>query len=98
MPIDSPQTYGEWFFSQAWEKDQFWSEEQEKALSPIAATLIDGMTGYDELPTYIKAFMQPLKKPPSPGLDNAISRFVAQVGSGLAQRVLGHELKDFDML
>lgn len=96
MAIDNPQTYGEWFFNQNLEKDQVWSEEQEKALSPTVQSLLTSMAGYNDLPDYVRAFLEPLGSPPSPGFDNAISRFVGQVCSGLAQRVLGHELKDFD--
>jgi len=40
--------------------------------------------------------LESLKQPSDPGWENPLARFVSNVGSGLMNRVLGHEVKEFD--
>jgi len=94
--IDSPQTYADWYWAKSVEAQQLRSEEYEKTLAPIAAALINALPNIGELPPYMAVFLDAIKTPTAPALDNVLTRFLADVGSGLAQRVLGHEVKEFD--
>lgn len=96
MAIESPQTYGDWYWLQSLEAVRARSEEYEKTLAPIAASLINSLPNIGELPPYMSVFLDAIKAPTAPALDNVLTRFLADVGSGLAQRVLGHEVKEFD--
>lgn len=94
--LDSPQTYGEWFWQKSLFALQDRSEQYEKTLAPMLDTLFSKMPEIDKLPPYISDFIKSITTPTAPDLDNVLWRFLAEVGGGVANRILGHELKDFD--
>lgn len=96
MALDSPTTFSDWYWADQIEADKARSEEIEKSLAPVAQVLLDSLAGVGELPPNLTAFLNQLKAPTAPDWDNVLVRFVANVGSGLAQRILGHEIKEFD--
>lgn len=96
MAIETPQTYADWYWKMSVEAQQARSEQYEKSLTPIAQSILAGMPNLDDLPPYISAFLRELTTPTAPDWDNVLIRFVSDIGSGLAQRVLGHEVREFD--
>ena len=96
MSLESPLTYAEWYWGKGLDKDLARSESYEKTLAPIVSGLINSLPVIGEIPPYVATFLNAMKSPGSPDWDNVLIRFLGEVGAGLAQRVLGHELKDFD--
>ena len=96
MAIESPSTYAEWYWANSVEASRFRSEEYEKTLAPIASAIIAGLPNLEKLPPAIHALLTAISTPTAPDLDNVLFRFLAQVGGGVAQRILNHEIKDFD--
>jgi hypothetical protein len=96
MALDSPQTFSDWYWLDSVQAQQQRSEDIEKTLAPVAQAFIDSLAGISDLPPHFMSFINSLKSPAAPDWDNVLVRFVADVGSGLAQRILGHEIKEFD--
>lgn len=96
MAIDSPQTYAEWYWSNSLDALRARAEDYEKTLAPIANSIVSGLPNLSDLPPYISAFLSSITTPTAPDLDNVLVRFVADIGAGLAQRILGHEVREFD--
>ena len=96
MALESPATYAEWYWKTSVDASLARSESYEKTLAPIASNLLSSLPDIGELPPYLANFLDAIKNPTAPDLDNVLCRFLADVGSGLAQRVLGHEVKGFD--
>lgn len=96
MAIDSPSTFSDWYWLDQIDAQKVRSEEIEQALAPVTQALLDSLSGIGELPPAITSFLNSIKAPSAPDWDNVLVRFVANVGSGLAQRILGHEIKEFD--
>lgn len=97
MPdFESPSTYAEWYWATQLDVQRARSMDYEKALSPIAAGIINGLPNINELPPFLYDLLKGISEPPAPDWDNSIVRFVSDIGAGLAQRILGHEVKEFD--
>jgi len=96
MALESPQTYAEWFWRSSLDAQYARSESYEKTLNPVLSSLIGNLPNIGELPPYLSSFLNSIITPTSPDWDDVLIRFVADIGAGLAQRVLGHEVKDFD--
>jgi hypothetical protein len=96
MALDSPSTFSDWYWADQIEADKARSEEIEASLAPVAQAFIDSLAGIGELPPNLAAVLNQLKAPTAPDWDNVLVRFVSNVGAGLAQRILGHEIKEFD--
>jgi len=96
MALDSPATFSDWYWLDSVQAQEQRAESIEKALAPITQALIDSVAGISDLPPYMKSFLDSIKAPSAPDWDNVLVRFVANVGSGLANRILGHEIKEFD--
>jgi len=96
MALESPQTYAEWFWRSSLDAQYARSESYEKALSPVLSSLIGNLPNIGELPAYLSSFLNSIITPTTPDWDDVLIRFVADIGAGLAQRVLGHEVKEFD--
>lgn len=96
MALDSPSTFSDWYWADSVQAQEVRAESIEKALSPVTQALIDSLVDIGELPPHIASFLNSIKAPTAPDWDNVLIRFVANVGSGIAQRILGHEIKEFD--
>lgn len=96
MAIENPTTFSDWYWLDSVEAQKTRSEAIEKSLAPVAQALIDSLAGMGELPPNFAALLNSLKAPTAPDWDNVLVRFVSNVGAGLAQRILGHEIKEFD--
>jgi len=96
MGVESPQTYGEWFWAQSLDASRARTDEYEKVLAPIAASVISGLPNVGELPPHLGQLLFAIASPTAPALDNVLFRFLAELGGGVAQRILGHEIRDFD--
>lgn len=94
--IGNPQTYAEWYWNTSTEASKFLADEHEKVLAPIASDLISNIPAISKLPNYLQEFLGVFRSPPAPSLDNPLFRFVGNIGSGLANRLLGHEVREFD--
>ena len=97
MPdIENPQTYAEWFWKNSVDATELRAEHIEKTLSPLTAEIFNLIPDIDDIPPILKTFMDSLIEPSDPGFENVLVRFVSNVGTGLMNRVLGHEVKEFD--
>jgi hypothetical protein len=96
MAIDTPSTFSDWYWLDSVEAQRTRADEIEKTLSPFVAAIVDSFSSVEGMPPAIKAFFDTMKAPPAPDWNDTIVRFLANVGSGLAERVLGHEIKEFD--
>jgi len=96
MTIESPATYAEWFWANSLDAAKARSESYEKSLAPIAQSIVSGLPNISDLPPFISAFLTSIVTPTAPDWDNVLIHFIGEVGAGLAQRILGHEIKDFD--
>jgi len=96
MAIDAPATYAEWYWANSLDALRKRAEDYEKSLAPIAQGIVKGLPTFEGLPPYIENFLTALVTPTSPDWDTCIIRFMSEVGAGLLQRVLGHEIREFD--
>lgn len=94
--IQNPQTYAEWWWKNSVDASELNAEHIEKVLSPVAAELLSMIPTDVELPPVFASLIEGLREPKDPGWDNVLVRFVSNVSSGLLNRVLGHEIKEFD--
>lgn len=91
MAIDSPQTYGDWYWAQSLEAALARATEYEKTLAPIAADVINGLIDTSDIPPYVALLLQTIKSPTAPALDNVITRFLGDAASGIVGKVAeGH--------
>lgn len=88
MSIESPGTYGEWYWKNKVDADTFFGDETESVLSPVAAELINTLPGYDKLPEAVKSFLSQLTAPSS----FAWGTILSSLGGGVANNVLGNAL------
>lgn len=96
MAIENPQTYAEWFWNNSVQAVNMKAEQVEKTLKPVVQTIVNGLPDFTDLPPAIRSYFNAISNPTAPDWDNVLVRFVADLGSGIAQRVLGHEIKEFD--
>lgn len=96
MTIESPSTFGEYYWGKALDKDIARSEKYEKTLSPFVRDVINNFPNREELPPYLSSLFNSISSPTEPDLDTIQFRFLANIASGVAQRILGHEIKEFD--
>ncbi len=96
MSIENPISYAEWYWNKSVDAAELRAEHVEKVLSPIASDILKLIPSDVELPPVFASMIEGLSNPQDPGWDNCLVRFVGDVGSGLLNRVLGHEVKGFD--
>lgn len=96
MTLESPTTYGDYYWGKALDKDLARSEKYEQTLSPMVQDIVENIPNIEELPPYISSFLHAISTPTEPDLDTIQFRFLANVASGLGQRILGHEIKEYD--
>jgi hypothetical protein len=96
MGLESPQTYGEFYWKQSTEATLLIEEQFEKQLAPILQGLVDGLPMEAHLPPMVDSFVQAIIHPKSPGFFNTLARGSAEVYAGVMNRIFNHELKSFD--
>jgi len=96
MSIENPISYAEWYWKHSVDAVNLHAEDVEKVLAPIANDILSIIPDSVELPASFASMIEGLRNPQDPGWDNCLVRFVGDVGSGLLNRVLGHEVKGFD--
>lgn len=68
MPLNSPTTYGEWYWSQQVEASKAFDETLEQVYAPLFAAIKDSIPAFAEIPAYLSQFISALAEPPHPGL------------------------------
>lgn len=68
MPLNSPTTYGEWYWSQQVEASKAFDETLEQVYAPFFAAIKDSIPAFAEIPAYLSQFISALAEPPHPGL------------------------------
>lgn len=96
MAIDSPATYAEWYWKNSVDASLYHSEELEKTFTPTVSGIVSHLQTVEELPDYVRSFLSDFQTPKHPGWETCWVRFLAEIGGGLTNRVLNHELKGFD--
>jgi len=80
MALESPATYGEWYWRMSLDAANALSEEYEKSFAPIVSGLIAELTAEEALPASLKAYYAMLASPPSPGWHDAQRAFMGVMG------------------
>lgn len=96
MAIDTRATFSDWYWYSSVEATELRALNIETALSPVTSDIINNIPESDKLPTYLKSMLQNIAKPEQPSWDNCLVRFVSNVGNSLLERILGHEIKEYD--
>ena len=97
MPdIENPTTYCEWYWKNSVDATLLRSTSYEKTLAPFIADAYASIPAEVVIPPFIKRFMDAVSSPKQPDFDSSVVRMASDIGSGLLQRVLGHEVKEFD--
>lgn len=76
MGLDSPKTFGEYYWSKQVDASKFFADDSEKQISPYIAGLLDDIPLIDEFPSGLKRFVNALAEPSS----FAFLPFMAGVG------------------
>jgi len=83
MSIESPSTYGEWYWAQQVEAEQAFDESIEQVLAPSFAGLLGDIPEISDLPPGVQGMLRTLGEPSSPGLAGfltaAAGEFTAEV-------------------
>jgi len=91
VAIESPLTYGDWYWAQSLDASRARAEDYEKTLAPIAAGVIDGLIDTGDIPPYVALLLQTMKSPTAPAFDNVITRFLGDAASTIIGKVAdGH--------
>ena len=96
MAIESPQTYGEWFWANSLEAVNAKSASYEKTLAPFITDAMASIAGVEGIPAWLINLMSAMQAPSKPDWDTSVVRFISETAAGLGQRILGHEIKEFD--
>ena len=67
MGIDSPKTFGDYYWAKQVEAQAAFDEQLESAYAPYFRDLFTGLPDIPELPTGLRSFLQILAEPPSAG-------------------------------
>lgn len=68
MAVESPETYGDFYFASQLEASKLMDEQTEFALAPYFAGLLGSIPELSELPNGIETFLRSLAEPPSAGM------------------------------
>jgi len=88
MTIESPSTYGEWYWAQGFDAQKAFDESIEQAVSPSVAGMLSDIPDISELPVGIQNFLHVLAEPHSAGLGGLISLTGAEFGAELLKEAL----------
>jgi len=87
MAIDSPETYGDYYWAMQVEAAKMFDESIEQAVSPYFAGLLGELPDFSEKWPGIQGFIRGLTEPPSPGmgglLTSAAGEFSAELLKGM---------------
>ncbi len=72
MAIESPTTYGEWYWSNSVDASAAFDEQIESAFAPYFRGIFNDIPEIAELPTGVKTFISALAEPPSAGFGSLL--------------------------
>ncbi len=84
MGIKDKQTYGEYYWAMAAEKEAFWDEQKETAFAPLFAGVLAEIPDRDAIPAGLRAMVERLANPQSAGFGG----FALGVGVEMIDEVL----------
>jgi hypothetical protein len=82
MGIESPATYGDYYWARQVEANMLLGDETEKALSPAIGDLINSMPGLDKLPPSVLSLLSEIASPKSFAWGSVMARFGSEVADG----------------
>lgn len=89
MSIESPSTYGEWYFAQRFDADKAFDETIENAVSPLFRGLLNDIPDISELPDGLEFFIRSLAEPSSPGLGGFITSAAGEFTAEIIKDAIG---------
>lgn len=97
MPdIENPQTFSEWYWRNSVDAVKARDTQYEIALSPAVAGVLAGYGDIPGISAGMKQILNGMQTPTQPEWATSIVKFVGEMGAAIGQRILGHEMKDFD--
>jgi len=95
MSIESPQTYGEWYWGHGLKARLAESESYEKELVPSVVELLSSLHISENLPEHFASFLSSLQAPAHPAWAAVLGRFTSEVADGIVGQTLGPALQDY---
>lgn len=95
MTLESPTTYGEWFWGHGLKASLAESESYEKELAPSVSDLVRNLNIAEFLPPYLSSFLASLQAPSHPAWAQVVGRFTSEVADGIVGQAMGPALQDF---
>ena len=96
MSIDSPATYGDWYWKNSVDARMFENEEYEKELAPTIQQVMGGLGISDKLPSGLSTLFSNMTNPSAPAWASVMGRFLSETADGIVGQSLNHALKDFN--
>lgn len=92
MSIESPATYGEWYWAQQVEAQKAFDESIEAVVSPFMAGVLGDMPEISELPPGVQTMMRTLAEPGSPGLARFLTSAAGEFSAEILKDAIGPAL------
>ncbi|GAJ06191.1 unnamed protein product, partial [marine sediment metagenome] len=81
MGIESPATYGDYYWKNSVEATEAFDEVMENALSPYLRGIFADIPGIRELPSGLQSFMRAMAEPPTAGFGDLIKLTAGEFGA-----------------
>lgn len=98
MGIDSPETYGEHYWSMMAEATNFLNEETEDVLSKQARNIISGLKLDRTGNRHFDKLFNELSNPSKPAYAGVLGRFISESADAVVGQAVPHAFKDFNYM